>query len=777
MIRRLAPVAVAIAVLVVGALVVAPRPPTPTPPPASDYMIVIGVPGLRWDDIDAARTPTLWRLAETGAIGAMAARSARSLTCPADGWLTLGAGNRARDAVAERRPGSVPPGEPSPPDLGSCGGALPAVEPQAGGGARVEAQRGIVEHNQKLPHGGRPGALPEAVRCTVAIGPGAGVAAARPTGRVDQYRPAPPPVPADLTKLLSVCVLTIVDAGTIPATGRDAALRAADSTVARIVAARPTRATILVAGVSDTGSRARLHVAIAHGDGIAATWLTSPSTSRRGFVQLSDVAPTVLDGLGAPRSRWLAGQPFQADQPRSSDLATSIGTLVDHDRRAGMTRQVSDWFVLVLVLVQIALFVAAVPVLRRARRGAGPAGPRPLPRALVKGVETAAVAASLLMPAALVTNAVPWWRAEQPGLVFLGCLTALVAVATTAIVRGPLHAGSLRTMVAVAALVAGVVGLDVVTGARLQIDGVMGYSSLEGGRYAGLGSLAFGMFAAGALLAAGGLAQRAPTRWRTSVVAGIGAAAVALVGSPYLGADAGGAIAMTAGACVAAAVAAGGWLTISRLLWATLAGFVVTSGFALLDLGRPESDRGHLGRFLVSLGDGSAGAALQRTGQVNVVTLANSWLTWLVVAGALFVGAVLLRPTGGLKRVFGLYPAVRAGLIGLAAAAAIGGVVDGAGVLVAGAAVATAVPLAVVASLRVLTRADERSFASPAESPAPGRGEWPDGDAAARADGDLPTAPVEGTDAPSGVDKSDGEAETTALVRDGDLDTPTVGRP
>lgn len=776
MTRRLAPVVVAIAVLVVGAIVIAPRLPAPAPPPSTDYMIVIGVPGLRWDDIDATRTPALWRLAETGAIGALSTRSARSLTCPVDGWLTLGAGNRVRDAVAERRPGAAPVGESRPLDPGSCGGALPGAEPQAGGGARIDAQRAIVEHNQKLPYGGRPGALPEALRCTVAIGPGAAVAAARPSGRVDQYRAAPPAQPAQLTHLLDECVLSVVDAGTIPATGRDAALRAADATVARVVAARPPHSVVLVAGVSDTGSPARLHVAIAHGAGIGPAWLTSPSTGRSGFVQVSDVAATVLHGLGTPRSRWIVGQPFQADQPRSADLRTSIDELIDSDLRAGVSRRASDWFVLVLVLVQITLFVAAVPVLRRARRGAGPAGPPPLPRVLVKGLETAAVAVSLLMPAALVTNAVPWWRADQPGLVFIGCLAALVAVATAAIVRGPLHAGSLRTMVAVATLVAGVVGLDVITGARLQIDGVAGYSSLEGGRYSGLGSLSFGMFAAGALLAAGGFAQRAPTRWRTSVVAGIGAAAVALVGSPYLGADAGGAIALTTGACVAAAIAAGGWLTISRLLWATLAGFVVTSGFALLDLGRPETDRGHLGRFLVSLGDGSAGTALQRTGQANVVTLANSWLTWLVVAGVLFVGLVLLRPTGGLKRVFGLYPAVRAGLIGLAAAAAIGGVVDGAGVLVAGAAVATAVPLAIVASLRVLTRADERSFPSPPDSHGP--------QSAARPRG--PDQPQDDqADDPGNARRCDGkpddEAKTTTMVVGvppaGDRDTPTVGRP
>jgi len=48
--------------------------------------------------LDACRrmridTPTLWRLAQQGSIGALSVGSAHQPTCPGDGWLTLGAGN------------------------------------------------------------------------------------------------------------------------------------------------------------------------------------------------------------------------------------------------------------------------------------------------------------------------------------------------------------------------------------------------------------------------------------------------------------------------------------------------------------------------------------------------------------------------------------------------------------------------------------------------------------------------------------------------------------
>ena len=62
----------------------------------ADRVLVVGVPGLTWADVDPEATPELWALAEESAIGAVSVRTARSTTCLLDGWATLGAGNRAR---------------------------------------------------------------------------------------------------------------------------------------------------------------------------------------------------------------------------------------------------------------------------------------------------------------------------------------------------------------------------------------------------------------------------------------------------------------------------------------------------------------------------------------------------------------------------------------------------------------------------------------------------------------------------------------------------------
>ncbi len=697
MLRRVAPILLTLVVVVLGITALAARPETPPPRRTADYVVLVGVAGLRWEDVDPQRTPTLWQMAQEGSIGSLSVRSAHRPTCPVDGWLTLGAGSFAA-WTGSRSDGQCPPVEVK-------------VEQPDRIGANLPEQEGVVQHNQdRLPWGTVPGALAESVRCSVAVGPGAAVAAARPFGRVDRYEPT---LPEDPAELLGSCVLSIVDLGTVagedPAV-RAAAARVADTQLARVLAGRPPQSLVIVAGISDTERPSRLHVAVADGPGWEGGWLTSSSTGRRGYLQLIDLAPTAVAALGRPMpDRPFLGRPAASVGGRSADLSAAIAAPADADREAAAQRQVAGGFFTLLAVVQVALAVAVLPLLLRARRHAGPYGPKPVSRRVVATVELLLVAAALAMPAALLAEVVPWWRNAHPAVSFAGLTAVLLAAATLLVRLAPGYRTSLGPLGAVAGLTALAIGVDVVTGARLQLNGVIGYSALEGGRYAGLGTVGLGVFVAGALLSAGWLAQRVSRGWRPTVMVAVGGAAVVVVGSPYLGADSIGAIALTAGVSVAAAISAGGWLTLTRLAWAAMAGLAVTVGFAVVDLGRPPADRGSLGRFLAALGDGTAGLTVQRSSTSNLETLVNSPLTVLALAGALLVWFALLQPWGGLMRLFGIYPAIRAAMAGTAVAAGVGGVLGAAALDVAGAAAAVVVPLAALSALRVLDHSADRT--------------------------------------------------------------------
>jgi hypothetical protein len=696
-----------------------------SPAPTVDYVIIAGVPGLRWEDVSAQTTPTLWAMAERGSIGSLSVQSADQPTCPLDGWVTLGAGDRALWNAGTAKP--VSPDSAS----GACPDVPVDIERPDGIGAFLPDQRKVVRHNQeRLPYGAVPGALAESVRCTIAIGPGAAVAAARPFGRVDRYEPR---LPQNASELLDDCVLTMVEAGAVAATepaARQAQARAADALLAQVLAARPPDSLVIVAGISDTDDSRRLHVVVADGPGWERGWLTSASTGRDGYLQLVDLAPTALTATGrALPENVFSGQPARSVPGRPEKLDVAVTQPADADREAGAQRRIAVAFFGVLAAVQFVLAVAVVPVLRRARMpaapvvstsprfgfhglvrraGGGKARPLAVPRPVVNVIEVLLVASALAIPAALVADAVPWWRTGHPGLLFAVVTLALLAAGTAAVRLTPVYQQTLGPLAMVAAIAAVVVAADVVTGARLQLNGVAGYSALTGGRYAGLGRVGLGVFVAGTLLVAGCLAQRVRRAWRPYVVGTVGGAGVLLAGSPYLGADAVGAIALTAGVGIAAVISTGGWLTFSRLAWATLAGLVVTAGFAALDLSRPDAERDRLGRFLTALGDGTGGRAVQRAAASSVGAL-DSPLTVLAVVGAVLVWFALLRPWGGLKRLFGIYPAIRAAMAGIATAAVIGGVLGGSGLDVAGAVAALTVPMAALASLRVLDHASDRT--------------------------------------------------------------------
>jgi hypothetical protein len=692
------PYLIAAAIALASILGVVARPATGSPSERVSYVIMAGAAGLRWDDVNPADTPNLWRLAREGSIGALSVRSAANPTCPADGWLTLGAGNYAR-----RTDPTTPVVEECPPT------SVDIQRPDAQGANLPDQEVGVENINGKLPYRTQPGALAESVRCTVAVGTGAAIAAARPYGRVDRYEAS---LPANPEPLLSSCVLSIVDLGTVD--GDDPAVRRADAQavdrqLAMLMASRPTSSLLLVAGLSDTDRTSRLHVAIADGPGYRGGWLTSSSTGRRGYLQLTDLAPTALNALGkqAP-AKLFAGAPADSTPGRPTDVAAAVAHFSDADREASEQRRVAGWFFTGLALFELALFVAAVPLLRRARRPAPPGEPRRRRRVMAT-VEVLLVAAAVTVPAALIADAVPWWRSREPGPLFAAVTVGVTVVLTAAVVLGPWRRGALGPLGTVGALTAGIVGVDVLTGARLQLNGVAGYSAVEGGRYAGLGTIGLGLFMAGVLLMSGWLAQRLNRRWRPVVVAFLGGVGVVLVGSPYLGSEAAGAIALTAGVCIAAAIAAGGFLTFARLAWATLTGLAVTLGFALLDLRRPVDDRGSLGRFISAFQDGTGGTLLHRISVTNMTVLFTSPLTLVVLGSAVLIMFVLLRPWGGLKRLFGIFPAMRAVLTGTAVAAILAGFLDGVGLNVAGAAAAVAVPLAVLATLRVLEHAEDRT--------------------------------------------------------------------
>ncbi|MGY1734280.1 hypothetical protein ACI798_22475 [Geodermatophilus sp. SYSU D01045] len=745
----------------------------------ADRVLVVGVPGLVWDDVDPERTRALWELADTSPVGAVSVRAARSTTCLLDGWATLGAGNRARFPAPDEMlpmvplptvplpgetpgapggPGAapsqepVPAGPPASPELSHCG--LQERLAEAGLADPLSAVRAVAEDDASARFGAEPGALGAAVGCATVVGRAAALAVAAPGVGLTR-EDALPAGPAALAALLQPCPLTLVsldglvDAG-VPApegseTGtdpvsRDAALAAVDGQVARLRAAvdtLPGETLLLVQGVSEVNDgRPQLHVGIASGPGFTGPgWLTSASTGRAPFTQLIDVAPTALRALGLAQPASVNGQPLTvagghpATAQAVAELARANTAAVTHHRSTGT-------FFVGLVAVQAAVVVLGVLVLGLTR------GARPRAR-LRPVLEVAALAAAALPVATYLAGLLPWERAGAPRWALAGALLVADAVVVAVALLGPWRRRRGGPALAVLAVTVGTLVADVLTGSSLELDGLLGYDAIVAGRFTGYGNLSSGLLSAAVLVgtavvatAAGRRAGagrddggRRARRVTGAVVLGAGLVTVALVGAPGLGRDFGGVLAVLPGFLLLAMLLTGVRVTAVRLAAVLAAGVVAVGTLAFLDWLRPAAERSHLGRFVEQLLTGEAWTVVSRKASANVDILLGSALAWMLpvalvaavwlVRGrrpALLRGPGLLRDGGS-----GLRPAdaavLRAGLVAAALSLALGAAVNDSGVALPATAAALLVPLLVTLAATV---------PGGRGGPAGGRGEDPD---------------------------------------------------
>ena len=719
----------------------------------ADRVLVVGVPGLVWSDLDQQRTPQLWSLAEDSAIGALSVRAGRSTTCLLDGWATLGAGNRAR------YPGPVEPIEPveavpTEADPAAGDGAAPAPAPTDTrlsycGLEEQVAKVGLTEPGRTVARvaadpatarfGAEPGVLGQVVECSTVVGRAAALAVAGEGSRF-AVRDALPVEDAELSALLGECPLSLVslgslsdaaapgadasDDGTVP-TARQSAVQAVDAAVGRLrtaVDALPGETLLLLQGISEVnGGRPQLHVGMALGPGTTPGWLTSASTGRAPFAQLIDVAPTVLRALDVDVPGSMNGQPFTVtgSRPPLADALAELGRAntraVVHYRSTGAT----FWL---LVALNAAVLAGGLLTLGGWDRGRlpGRAGRRSRVRDWLRGrrrgrrgpavLRVASLGVAAVPVSTYLANLVPWERSGSPRWALAAVVLGTTLAVTAVVALGPWRRRRLGPAVALLALTLATLAGDVLTGSHLELDGLLGYDAIVAGRFVGFGNLSFGLLSVSALLltaaGAAALARRRPEpaarHWLLPVLAA-GAVCVVLVGAPSLGRDFGGVLASVPGFLVLGMLLAGIRVTVTRLVAVLALAVVVVGSVAVLDWLRPATERSHLGRFVAQVVDGQAWTVIGRKGEANVSILLGSPLAWMLPV-ALLAAGWLLRP-GGLLRsepgrgAAGLPAAdlrvLRAGLTAVALSLLLGALVNDSGVALPATAATLLMPLLV----------------------------------------------------------------------------------
>jgi hypothetical protein len=229
--------------------------------------------------------------------------------------------------------------------------------------------------------------------------------------------------------------------------------------------------------------------------------------------------------------------------------------------------------------------------------------------------------------------------------------------------------------------------VDVVRGSQLIFNSPLGYSPTVGGRYTGLGNLAYAAFASAALLGAVLLRHRLRGGWRTVVPIALLMGAIALDGAPWWGSDVGGILSMVPAYAVATIVMVGVRVRWRSVLWC-VAGLVVTlTAFTLLDLARPQGQRTHLGRLVERVQDEGFGGFARVVGNKlanNLGTISSSYLGLVVLVAVLFFWWMARRAPGRAESVFTWVPEWRAGCAGIAVLAVLGYAFNDSGITIPG---------------------------------------------------------------------------------------------
>ncbi|UZN02939.1 hypothetical protein [Cellulomonas sp. S1-8] len=746
--RALAAALLAALAVLLGAPAQALDPAVPEPVPGP--VVLVGVTGLRWDDVGSLTTPALWELSRAGSVGAVAARSVRGRACPADGWLAVSSGNRAADLVA---------------DDGTC-----RTLRDPGESGEVPGWDDYVAAATAESYGAQPGMLGDLLAATgtpaTGIGPGAAVALATSDGLPVGTHLRVPDEQRALARAVrgaaGTSTLLVVDAGVIRDPGYATVPRAPSATPTAVpdtglpglgvgpddlpgseAIVEPTRAqqavtvdahieavldglagydaTVLVVSLADSG-RVALQLAVATGprplgEPFGQDQLTSGSTRQPGVVQVTDVTPTLLSLLMLDDEAPALPGAQIVPTPGAATGGARVARLLDVQQEATEITRVSGGFSTRLVLAQAVLFVAAAALLV-ARGRADRAPLRPALRAL----QVSALALGAAPVASFLVGVVPWWRADRPATAFWLVLLGWVALITAVALAGPWR----RHVLGPAGVVAGVtvvtLALDAVTGSTLVVDSPMGAHRIMAARFYGMSNQAFALItAAGVLLAvvvADWHLRAGRRRLAVASVVAIGAVLVVVDGAPAWGADFGGPPAIILAFAMLAVAVSGRRVSWRLVLLVGAVGVAVVLGFAALDWMRPPAERTHLGRFLDTVIAGGLWDVVWRKLSVNLRVL-GSWrylvpavggvaLTWLVLAGPRARRGGLMgagSPLAGLQREV---PLLRPAVAATGAALGVGFLINDSGIVVPATGIALAVPclVAAAAQWRLDTRAD-----------------------------------------------------------------------
>jgi len=724
-------------------------------------VLLFSLPHVSWEDIQGNDVPNLRRLLDDSGVAALTTRIEERNTRLGDGYVTLGAGTRAvGDSLADgdnlgvdERFGSNRAGDVFTQRTGH----------KPGRGIVSLDQPRIVTANDARLYDAEIGALADALadagvdRAVIANGDGeqpdtseqparvrrrqAALALTDkvgrlPAGQVDdrllQDAPgAPFGVRLDQDRVASAFAdvwhpdsVVLVEASDMvredayrPFAQEDQravlfrrSLRRSDKLLGRLLEQVDlARDAVIVFGPAHPAKTIGLTVLGVHAPGIDPGLLRSATTRRSGFVQLVDVAPTVLDLMGIERPGSMEGRAAENGKDGGSP-ADRIDLFVREDAAGQFRDRLVGPIQLTFVLLCAALVVGAPFIMRpdrtaRARRLLG----------------WAALSVLGLVPAVFLARVVPLHElGVVPYWIYVIVLAGILGTLYRRIGGDdPLDSLLVGLMTIVVLLVA-----DVILGTPLAFNSALGYSPTVAGRFAGFANSAYAATGASAVLAAPLLARRIGGKRGVWTAVALLLVVVIVDGAPFWGSDVGGILSLVPACGVAAALLLGWRISARTFLWCAASALVAVAAFTLLDLSRAPGERTHLGRLVERVQDRGFGdfvTVVQRKLAANLGTLTHSIWGVMLPVTLLLVFWLVRRAPERLRAIRDAVPDARTGLVAFGVLAVLGYAFNDSGIAIPGVMLVILVTSVVWLATNVETKPPATKVAATRKRAAPAR--------------------------------------------------------
>jgi hypothetical protein len=699
-----------------------------TPRASVSRVLLISLPDVEWADIQGHRLRNLQRLFAASAIGGLVTNGVDRPSPLGSSYVTVGAGTRATASSQTAGQGFDADEEFGRDRAGRVFATRTGTRP--GAGLVYMPIKSVIDENDSELYGAKVGLLGDELarahvsRAVITNGDGSdpstpedrvpphrrsAVAALVtndgkvPHGRVDRGllqadATAPFGLRLDLDMVVrafrkawtarSVVLVETSDLVRADLAGRFAsdeqrdrlrarALRDADRLVGRLLeSVDPRRDAVMVIGPAPPIERPALTPVAVRAPGFAPGLLRSSTTRHDGFVNIVDVAPTVLRFFGIDRPDDMEGRRMTTGDVGGS-LAARVSSLVDvnedglfRDRQVGPS--------LLAVIVIACVLVVATVLVDRLRRG-------------VWALALLALGLIGFLDATYIAGPFHFGRHGGTGA-YWGFVAGVSVLLTLLFLVGPRLFSARRStrlvhslLVALASIVVLHVA-DLISGTHLEWNTVFGYSPTIGIRLVGEGNMTFAQLSAAAVLFAGLLVWQVPTRVGIRVAIGVLAASILVMGVPIWGNDFGAVVSALPGFALLTWMLLGHEVrarTIAAVTGIVLAAVVFVG---LLDLLRPNDQRTHVGRFLQKVGTDFGGATLviRRKASANLSVFGHSLLLGMIIVVAVLVAYLWYVPPRTLRPVVRAIPTARATIIALLVVGVLGFALNDSGIAIPG---------------------------------------------------------------------------------------------